>query len=157
MAGIDIGDLQVRIEARVDALTKNLSVLTRNTTRAIINRLAIATPVDTGEAVSNWQVSLAGPQTAHLPPYVPGEKGSTRIDNQRAMLRAARAIIPGFFVAKGQILYIGNGAPHIEKLNQGSSSQAPAGFVESAIQAGSEYVRSSAPIITGKYIDDVSE
>jgi hypothetical protein len=156
MAGIDIGSLQVRIEAHVNALTRNLSVLTRNTTRAIVNRLATSTPVDTGDAVSNWQVSLNGPPTTRLPPYFPGNAGSTRGENARAMLIAARAVIPNFYVGKGDILYIGNTAPHIEKLNKGSSTQAPAGFVEAAILAGSQHVRSSAPIITGKYTDDVS-
>jgi hypothetical protein len=156
MAGIDIGDLEVRITAHVDALMKNLSVLTRNTTRAIINRLAVATPADTGEAVSNWQVSLSGAPTSRLPPYFPGTKGSTKQANARAMLQNARAIIPGFYVARGEIIYLKNTAPYIDRLNAGSSTQAPAGFVESAILAGSAYVKSAAPIITGSYTDDGS-
>ncbi len=156
MAGIDIGSLQVRIEARTDALMRNVSVLTRNTMRAIINRLAVSTPVDKGDAVSNWQVSLSGPPVTRLPAYFPGNAGSTKGENARAMLVANRAIIPGFYAGKGQIMYLGNPVDYIDELNRGSSTQAPAGFVESAILAGSEYVRSAAPIITGKFTDDVS-
>lgn len=157
MAGLDIGSLQVRIEARTDALMKNVSVLTRNTARAILNRLAVSTPVDEGVAISNWQVSLSGPPVTRLPAYFPGNAGSTKGENARAMLQTARAIIPGFYAGKNETLYIGNPIPYIAQLNQGSSAQAPAGFVETAILAGSEHVRSAAPIITGKFIDDVSE
>ena len=156
MANVDIGTLQVRVEARVDALTKNLSVLTRNTTRAILNRLAQSTPADTSEAVSNWQVSLNGPPSQRLEPYYPGVGGSTKQASARAMLLTARAIIPQFYVAKGQTLYLGNTAPYIKRLNDGYSKQAPKGFVEAAVLAGSEYIRSAAPIISGKYNDDVS-
>ena len=157
MAGLDIGSLQVRIEAHTNALMKNVSVLTRNTARAILNRLATSTPVDEGTAVSNWQVSLSGPQFSRLPAYFPGNAGSTKGENARAMLQAARAVIPGFYAGKGETIYIGNPIPYIGKLNEGSSAQAPAGFVEAAILAGAEHVRSAAPIITGKFNDNVGE
>lgn len=151
MARLEIGALEIAMKAHAEALTKNVNVLTRNTARAILNRLSVSTPVDTGEAVSNWQVALNGPPANPLPPYVPGEGGSTRSMNAKAMLQTARSIIPKFYAVNGDTLFIGNTAPYIERLNKGSSTQAPAGFVEDAILAGAAHVRSAAPIISGKF------
>ena len=141
------------MKVHAEALQRNVNVLTRNTVRAIINHLARSTPVDTSEAVSNWQVTLGAPATGILPPYFEGEGGSTKSASAAAMLAANRAIIPKFYAVNGDVLFLTNNVRHLVFLNQGSSAQAPAGFVEAAVADGSAYVRSADPIISGSYFD----
>lgn len=100
--------------------------------RAVIRELLQSTPVDTSRALSNWQVgaSVSGPIDA----YSVGSAGSTRAASlSSAMAEAERAIKAGKL---SNALVIFNSVPYIRKLNEGSSSQAPAGFVERAILAG---------------------
>lgn len=156
MTSISMGELEIKMKAHAEALQRNVNVLTRNTMRAIINRLARSTPVDTSEAVSNWQVTLGAPAQGVIPPYYPGEGGNTKALSAAAMLAANRAVIRKFYAADGDTLFLTNNVRQLVFLNQGSSKQAPAGFVEAAVQDGSAYVRSADPIISGSYFD-VSE
>lgn len=153
MTSISMGELEVKMKAHAEALQRNVNVLTRNTVRAIINRLARSTPADTSEAVSNWQVTLGAPATEVIPPYFEGEGGNTKAMSAAAMLAANRAVIPKFYAVNGDVLFLSNPVRHLVFLNQGSSTQAPAGFVEAAVADGSAYVRSADPIISGSYFD----
>jgi hypothetical protein len=100
---------------------------------AIIRALIDNTPVDTTAALSNWRVS-DGPLAAAIAAHVPGEKGSTRGASAAvALAEAQRAIEAG---KHARALVIFNTIPYIRYLNEGSSSQAPAGFIEKAILAG---------------------
>ena len=107
--------------------------------------LVMNTPILTGQARANWQavigtpggsfIGVNGPTSnprdlAHGPPQ--------RVD-YAAYSAQARTIIESFQV--GQTLYIYSNLPYIEKLNEGSSRQAPAGFVQSAILTARASVR----------------
>ncbi len=74
------------------------------------------TPRDTGRAASNWLGSVAAPRTV----YVEQFGGSPQIN------------FAGY--KNGVSVYIANNLPYIKPLNNGHSKQAPAGFVEAAIQ-----------------------
>jgi hypothetical protein len=97
----------------------------------------VETPVDTGRARSNWIVG-SGPSTAAIDAYVKGEKGSTGGQNADAALQQARDFLDGNDV---KVIYISNNLSYIEYLNAGSSAQAPAGFIEAAVQAGIDYIK----------------
>lgn len=82
--------------------------------------LAAATPVDTGWAWNNWIPSLDSPALTAA-----GSRGA--VDSgprQRGIAQVATA--EDLF----RMIYITNNVPYIEALNEGHSSQAPAGFVE---------------------------
>ena len=117
----------LRIKEDIDELI-NRSVV--NLTIEILRDLLNNTPVDTGQAISNWQVSLRGPITTQIASYAPGQQGSTK------SLVIANAIgeAVGILAARrsGQVIYLGNALPYIARLNQGWSAQAPAGFIDSA-------------------------
>lgn len=89
----------------------------------------MATPVDTGRARANWQVSIDTEVT--------GEVDGT--DAQGSMARNAE-VIRGY--RNGSII-LQNNVPYIGALNAGSSAQAPSGFVERALQAAANAVRRS--------------
>lgn len=119
---------------------------------AIINDLVQVTPADTGSAVSNWQVTLDAPAPSILPPFIPSPKGRmikgvwvhlvapdiTARANASFVLDAAYVALRS--KAPGQIIFITNNLEYIQKLNQGSSLQSPAGFVDRALIISSRVV-----------------
>lgn len=86
--------------------------------------LAITTPVDTGRARANWLPSLNVPRSDKKEP---GQKES--VDSVLSAYKVTDTI------------YLTNNLPYIERLNEGSSQQAPEGFVEAAVDAGKRAVR----------------
>lgn len=109
----------------------------RRTVLVIDQSLVTSTPVDTGRARSNWIVS-SGPSTRIIDAYAPGESGSTRGQNTRAAQAQAKAFLES---TDATVIYISNNLEYIRFLNEGSSAQAPAGFIEAAVQAGIDHVR----------------
>jgi hypothetical protein len=116
--------------------------------KAIINDLTTTTPIDEGTAVSNWQVSLDAPDLHSIEAFAPSPRGRmidgvwthtvppeiTRAANVPLVLAAAEAQL--FRKQPGQMIYISNNEPYIQRLNDGSSLQAPAGFVDRAVIIG---------------------
>lgn len=100
-----------------------------------------ATPVDTGQARSNWLVSTISPRIDQIPPYSPGFQGSTGAANVSAALAQGRAVIGSR--APGQDIFIANSLDYIERLNEGFSAQAPSMFVEEAVQAAADSVQTA--------------
>lgn len=102
--------------------------------------VVLATPVDKGRARSNWLVELDAPRRDTIDPYVPGEGGSTGGANASAALAQGAAVIGGYDGDRHTAIAISNNLPYIGRLNAGSSRQAPAGFVEKAVQAAVKQV-----------------
>jgi len=115
---------------RVDELIRELK---RRSGRAKIGalleihaQLVTTTPVDTGHASSNWVPSVGAPNRG-----IVGSPASP----DRASAQTALAEIVAAGGTDGD-LYISNNVPYINRLNAGSSDQAPAGFVETAVSVG---------------------
>lgn len=96
----------------------------RSTALVVDAELVRRTPVDTGRARANWLPSLNSPDVKIV---APGAKPN--IENTLA----------GFSI-KDTVL-ITNNLPYIRKLNDGSSLQAPKGFVQDAIQVGKNVLK----------------
>lgn len=109
----------------------------RATALVVDQTVVTSTPVDTGRARSNWRVDTK-PSTDQRAPYAPGEGGSTAAANTAAALAQGREAVQS---AVGDALYISNNLDYIGELNAGSSAQAPANFVEKAVDAGVQQVR----------------
>jgi hypothetical protein len=111
--------------------------LVRGTVRAIDHYLVEVTPVDTTEAVSNWQPGINSPPSVALPAIVFGSRGSTAPQSRReAIAHVDRALAEK---RPGEAFYLSNLAEHIVDLNNGTSQQEPAGFVERGIRIGEIY------------------
>lgn len=91
---------------------------------AITANLIAATPVDTGWARANWVPSIGAPATATA--------GSPEAVST-AQQEAGQAAVLAFKLAQGT-LYVSNNVPYIGVLNYGRSQQAPAGFIERAVE-----------------------
>lgn len=101
--------------------------------------LADVTPVDTSNAISNWQIGLGAPVVDEIEPHYPGQKGSTEAMSEDATVIAAKVKLKN--KKPGQIIYLSNNAPYIVDLDGGSSMQEPRGFVKRAVDNGRELVR----------------
>lgn len=87
------------------------------------------TPVDTGWARANWVPSIGDPFT--------GTAGSAQearagVIDRSPQEQGIAQVALGYTLSQGNIT-ISNNVPYIRRLNEGSSSQAPAAFVQSAI------------------------
>jgi hypothetical protein len=113
---------KVQMEGEVTKIIRKVAL-------SVDQAVVLATPVDKGRARGNWIVSRGSP-----------EKSETgKLDKSGAgALSQGRSVIGG--AQFGEIIWISNNVPYIGRLNEGSSKQAPSGFVEKAIQAGVEAV-----------------
>lgn len=112
----------------VDGLRKDLGRVVREVVTSLHGHLVGTTPVDTGWAQSNWvpQVGSAFDGTAGT--REAAEAG--RLDQGPA--NAGLLEVAGYQEDQGDV-HVTNNVPYIEKLNAGSSAQAPAAFVQAAI------------------------
>lgn len=115
-------------------LTELLSAEVRKIGFRVLQGVTLKTPKDTGLATSAWLVGIQNaPSDAPIQPYDSGSKGSTAAQNISAAQQAGLSVIGAY--PKNQLpdLWIVNNLPYIGKLNDGSSAQAPAKFVEQSI------------------------
>lgn len=132
-------DLAKNLENRIVDLEKEINKTTVNIALLILADLVDHTPVDTSNALSNWQVSLINPVDNSINPYFAGRFGSTEVQSSRAAYDAGKRVLVGRKL--GDKIYISNLADYIVYLNRGTSAQAPAGFVERAVLIGRNYLK----------------
>ena len=96
------------------------------------------TPVDTGWARANWFANIG----AGVPGSSPNPGEGTGVAGAVAEREARLGGIVGYKLASGPV-FISNNVPYILRLNEGSSKQAPAGFVQRAIQLAVTQLRSA--------------
>lgn len=99
----------------------------------LVSNPPAGTPIDLGWASANWFISVGGPTT--------GNGGQLDADNLAAVwaregqqASSVARFVTGYDYTNGQTVHIGNNVPYINRLNNGWSGQAPAGFVDDAVQ-----------------------
>lgn len=128
---LDLANDMYRLADRVDDVASEAAV---EVTRAIIKYLAYHTPVDTSQALSNWQVSFNAPIQREITPHYSGVAGSTQGASAEETIRLANEILRN--KVPGATIYIVNRLPYIQRLEDGYSLQAPAGFMAGAMLMG---------------------
>lgn len=111
-----------RIAEKVEVKAGRIVV---QTAQVISQTVILATPVDTGRARANWQIGLGSPVTVET--AAKDQSGGATIARNAAKL-AGRS--------RETTIFLSNNVDYIGDLNAGSSSQAPANFVELAVQQG---------------------
>lgn len=121
--------------------TRVVGLLEKATTRTvrrvvlqITSNLVETTPVLSGWARSNWIPSIKLPRTEPVGSKVAIDKG--------ARSRGEASIATSYNISDGPA-WITNNVPYIERLDEGESAKAPAGFVEDAIQRAVDLVNRS--------------
>ncbi len=128
---LQLADRMDKFAASIPEAASNAAV---EVALAIVKDLAVKTPVDTSQAISNWIVTLGNPSSNKIPPHFPGEQGSTFFESSEETIAEAYNVLDE--KQPGQDIYITNNQDYIIKLNEGSSRQQPAGFVERAVLIG---------------------
>lgn len=114
-------------ERAVEQVIVRLSV---NTTAELIEE----TPVDTGWARANWVPSIGAAFEGNAGELNEEERRAA-VAGQTGSQETSTAALLGYQIRRGQV-FISNNVPYILALNDGSSAQAPSGFVQASIQRG---------------------
>lgn len=135
------GQFAKRITIRSKQVESGASRMVRQSAARILQAVATATPVDTGRARSNWIVTLGQPSRRTRKPFHPGtDLGISEGANLESVIRAGNEKIKSR--RTGRPIYITNNLSYISELNDGTSAQAPKMFVETAVKAGSRFLKS---------------
>lgn len=113
-----------RIRGLAVAIPPNADRMVARAAAAVLSTVIPATPVDTGRARGNWTVSIDAPVL----------RPRDRLD-KTGMSTIAEGTAQAALRRPGQTVFICNNVPYIGRLNEGSSAQAPAGFVQMAVRA----------------------
>jgi len=140
------------IRKRGRQVVNSASRAVRSSAKGALRGVIDATPVDTGEARSNWRVGVGAAPTAVIEPYSRYPKGSKANGagrGERANAGAAYSVgasridsvrgVSG--VGLKTAIFIVNNTRQIGFLNAGSSSQAPGGFIQAAFSGARESLR----------------
>lgn len=105
---------------------KDADNLTKRITGEILQKVVVASPVDTGAFRGNWRTSSASVDgTVDLESLDRSGQGS--IARGLAVIQSRGGL--------GKLIYISNSLPYAVKLNNGYSMQAPLNFVELSMQS----------------------
>ncbi len=122
-------DPQIRAILRaVDRFTEKA---VRKITLDVTANLIETTPVDIGWARANWVPSIGASIDRDLEGVRPTPQAvaSATVEQQAGIA----AVAAGYRLDRGSV-FVSNNVDYIGKLNDGSSAQAPAGFIQRAIQ-----------------------
>lgn len=97
-----------------------------------LKRVVMRTPVDTGRARGNWQVTIARPSDSVID--AEDKTGSDTISKGLSALSA----LPPY-----QVVWISNNVDYIEFLEEGTSQQSPKGMVRLTVIELREMIRNS--------------
>ena len=105
--------------------------------RGVLLEVSKNTPVDTGATAASWR--------AHPRPAGPVVKRSQRaVAAAKAAQTASAVQLSGYKLEAGPV-HVGSAQPGIEKLDAGSSTKEPAGFVHRAIRKAVLLARALRP------------
>ena len=105
--------------------------LVRETAMRVLGNLTKTTPVDTGRARANWNMSVGTPDMSTTENTGAPDSDAT-----------ADEVLSGYQGNKA--VYVSNGLPYIIRLNEGHSKQAPANFVEESVMLAKRQAEAAA-------------
>lgn len=147
----EMGDLKGVLNKAGANVIANADRLVRRCALATDAAVVIATPVDTGRARANWQVEIG--QAASGVIGDPNNKKETFDKSGQGAISEGRKVIETY-KGGGSSINLTNNLPYIERLNDGWSAQAPAGFVEKAVQVGINAIAAEAANIVGGQVKE---
>lgn len=123
-----------RMENLKTSLPQLASLISIGVSEHILFALVRKTPVDTSKALSNWQIAIGDITNGERGPFFPGKRGSTYLSSGNVAYELGKEWLRN--KQPGQVVYIYNCVDYILDLNEGTSRQAPAGFVYEQVQSG---------------------
>lgn len=111
----------------VSRVNKRIDTVIRKSTIELFGSVIKMTPVDTGRAKGNWQCSIGSPITSQT-----DRLDSAKLDSTNGSV--AYADVVKTVKGTGNIVWLSNNVPYIQRLEYGSSKQAPSGMVRLSVQ-----------------------
>ncbi len=134
MATAEVFARRMRVLGRRVEVNSNKTVVKA---ALLINQAVVSgTPVDTGQARGGWLVGINSAPSEVSEELDPS--GGATISRNESKIRRVRG---------DQTVHIVNNVGHIGFLNDGSSSQAPAGFVEAAVNQAQNQIKRARILI----------
>lgn len=122
-----------RIVGEVENFTEDLiRRLATNIHAELVSPPPVGTPVDTGWARANWIPQIGVPFTGNSQQIEPSPG---EVAQAGARQQSGLASVFTYRLALGNV-FISNNVPYILNLNDGSSTQSPRMFIETAIENG---------------------
>jgi HK97 gp10 family phage protein len=136
---MNLNDLANKLNNMTKQIEKETSNKAVDFALDLLDELAESTPVDTSKAVSNWQVSIITPETREIDAHILGRKGSSKDMSIEIVRMEAKNTLSAKIA--GDSIFITNNADYIADLNNGTSIQAPAGFIEASIMRAKQRLK----------------
>lgn len=111
----------------VSRVNKRIDTVIRKSTIELFGSVIKMTPVDTGRAKGNWQCSIGSPITSET-----DRLDSAKLDSTNGSV--AYADVVKTVKGTGNVVWLSNNVPYIQRLEYGSSKQAPSGMVRLSVQ-----------------------
>jgi len=122
-----LGQFARNMRARAKSVTTEVRELKRVVAANVLQGVVTATPIDTGQARYNWNVAF------NAPDYSTDMTGfRTYMRRTDWALKMSASVMTLARANERDVIYISNALPYIQRLNEGWSSQAPAGYVKIA-------------------------
>lgn len=133
-----LGDFRRRIRKRAKQLQRTTETAVRQGAIAGLRAATVATPVDTGNARVNWNVSVKVPEV-EVRPLPEGARISKSEANQEAG-RRARFRVKAFKIDDG-VIWLTNGVQYIRLLDTGGISKKGGNMSAKAILAATRAIK----------------
>tara|TARA_R110002096_G_scaffold434027_2_gene654501 strand:+ start:188 stop:577 length:390 start_codon:yes stop_codon:yes gene_type:complete len=122
-------DFNAQVNKFIDTIPDRANDIKVKLGLQLLERIVAMTPVDSGRARGNWQVSIDEPVANVI---------ALKSKNGNAAISAGSQTILN--TVTGQSIWISNNLPYIERLEQGWSGQAPFGMIAGALaEVGSQF------------------
>lgn len=125
----DLYDLAKSMKLTAKAVSQNAIEVVKSVSQNVGVTVIYATPIDTSRARMNWQGTVNSPATEVLSPY-PAKPSDPSVGSNVAIASIRKAVSD--YSGQPAGIFITNNLDYIQKLNNGSSEQAPANFVAKA-------------------------
>ncbi len=114
-----------QIKRVIEILTEVTERVVKKITLDVTSNLIATTPVDVGWARANWVPAIGQPVDQPV---------ATRESVNTAAQQAGILSVASSYKLERGLVFVSNNVRYITRLNEGSSKQAPAGFVQNAIE-----------------------
>lgn len=125
-------DFKRKAKARVD---RKIELLMKPVALDTTSRVVRQTPADKGTARVNWNLSLGRPDRSTKPEATSKQLARKTASNARKANR---------WDPRVESAWLTNALPYIGELENGSSTQAPAGFVRTTVEGMGRFARRKA-------------
>jgi hypothetical protein len=125
-----VGSFEDQLRAFQVKTERKLTQVGRKVALELFRRVIYKTPVDSGRARANWQVTI-GAQAS----------GTVEFDDTNGGATMSRATAASAGFKAGDTIYLTNNLPYIRRLEEGYSQQAPAGMVALTVQEFAQVVK----------------